>query len=183
MLLVSQGGPVTSGVNSPPRLPSSVVGLALAIGGNAVRQQHVEDRRARPARHRRREARLRSRPPSDQADLSAAYRIRDQDARGWYVTAPSGARRAGAGPDPCAARGTERFLQAILGGECHRHAGRQAARSGSCRPRDVSVIESNDRRLARGRGSVRTVAGDRGAGRAQVRAPQCGRSATRARES
>src|SRR5215475_7605989 len=79
------GGFVTSGVRLAVALAVLVVGLALAIGGNAagestskieplVLQDSAGGRTASFLVHL-----------SDQADLTAAYRIRDQDARGWYV--------------------------------------------------------------------------------------------------
>jgi hypothetical protein len=75
---------VTSGVRLAAALVVLVVGLALAIGGTAagstskidalVLRDTAGGRKASFLIHL-----------SDQADLRAAYRIRNQDARGWYV--------------------------------------------------------------------------------------------------
>jgi serine protease AprX len=75
---------VTSGVRLAAALVVLVVGLALAIGGTAagstskidalVLRDTAGGRKASFLIHL-----------SDQADLREAYRIRNQDARGWYV--------------------------------------------------------------------------------------------------
>jgi serine protease AprX len=76
---------MTSGVRLAAALAVLVVGLALAIGGTAagsgkakidalVLRDTAGGKKASFLIHLR-----------DQADLRAAYRIRDQDARGWFV--------------------------------------------------------------------------------------------------
>ena len=76
---------MTSGVRLAAALAVSVVGLALAIGGTAAggSTSKIDELVLRDTAGGRNASfliRL-----SAQADLSAAYRSRDQDARGWYV--------------------------------------------------------------------------------------------------
>ena len=81
----------------------------------------------------------------DQADLSAAYGMKDQDARGWYVYRTLKRSRPDAGADPAPARVARRLVSGVLGRERDRRrratARRQRARGAVRR----EVIESNDR--------------------------------------
>ena len=76
---------MTSGVRLAAALAVFAVGLALAIGGNAVGSStsKIDTLVLRDTAGGTKASFLIH--LSDQADLSAAYRIRDQNARGWYV--------------------------------------------------------------------------------------------------
>ena len=177
---------MTSGVRIAAALAVSVVGIALLVGGTAAGSSSDEDRRARPARHSRRKATPRSSSTSsDQADLSAAYAIRDQDARGWYVYRTL--RRH-------AAR-TQAPIRALLESRNVSYEPRWAANvivvqgdrslveALAARP-DVSVIESNDASRwiqAFGSGSGSLAGHSRAGRRAWSTLPRCGRWATTAR--
>ena len=113
---------------------------------------------------------------TQQADLSAAYGMRDQDAQGWYVYRTlkrDGGQDAGA--DQGAAQGAGRVVQVVLGCEHDRHASRRP-RSGqqpcrSARRQGHRVERAVE--LARGRpgGNCRVLlrlgVDDRGAGPGQ----------------
>ena len=76
---------MTSGVRLAAALAIGLAGLALAIGGHAVGSStsKIDALVLRETAGGEKASFLIH--LSDQADLGAAYRIRDKDARGWYV--------------------------------------------------------------------------------------------------
>ena len=167
---------MTSGVRIAAALAASVVGIALMVGGTAAGSSATKiDARVLRDTAGGKDASFVVHL-SDQADLSAAYAIRDQDARGWYVYRTL--RRH-------AAR-TQAPIRALLESRNVSYEPRWAANvivargdrslveALAARP-DVSVIESND-----GSSWIQAVAPEAGAaspdtvepGVAQVHAPE-----------
>src|SRR5438093_753036 len=81
----SRGGPMSRGVRLATALAISVVGVAVLYGGTAAssNQSKIEGRVLRDTANGNQASIVIN--LKAQADLSAAYKMKNQNARGWYV--------------------------------------------------------------------------------------------------
>ena len=139
----SRGGQARG--NRPATLAIFVIGLAVLLGGTAAsgthEQRKIENKVLRDTANGRQTSFVIL--LKDQADLSKAYGMKDQDARGWYVYRTLKAKPAdtGAAPRMLAARGVSYrsfwVANVIIAGGDRTLVDDLAARS------DVQAIESN----------------------------------------